>query len=290
MTTPLDDRYPDAIEPVLTAENGVKRAYQLMIETADVVQESVYAYEVAREHDDEGLSAKWRAWMRERMKAKLLCANTTLTGRPGRYIYVWYVDWGFSLAEMQAALHEDARRQDWIGEMFRALNGVSYDVLVPTSYDPGRCWRAPGAPQRCSCPDAPKLASPAPCIKEVPSPIDTNGPERCVARLIDVIDVKPGRLADLADKKGHCFVENAKQRFGITLVASGTRVAEARKLVQVWNLPEHDSLRNAATAFMDDGWYPDMLSNDVRSEQQELLLPWDHDPRPTSKDNCWQYG
>ena len=282
MTTALNDQYPDAIVPALTGENKVRRTYQLMIETVDVKDEFALLYQ-------RDFPLAWRLWMHERMNARLLGTSSTLTGNPGRLIHVWYVEWGFSLAEMHAALYEEAQRQDWPKEMFGRLNNVSYDVLVPTPYDPGRCWRVPGSTQRCSCQDAPISAPSASCVESISSPIQTNGPQRCVARLLDVIDVKPGRLSDLADKKKRCFVENAKQLFGITLVASGMRVAEPRRLVQVWNLPEADSLQKAALKFEDAGWYQDMLSNDVASEQQELLLPWIHDPRPTFKDNCWQF-
>jgi hypothetical protein len=107
-------------------------------------------------------------------------------------------------------------------------------------------------------------------------------------RLLDVIDVKPGRLADLVNKKRSCFIENAR-RLGITLVAAGTRVAESRKLVQIWNLPTATSLEMAIKRFEDQGWYQDMLTDDIASEQQDLLLPWVYDPRPKLKDNCWQF-
>lgn len=281
--TDVKAQYPDTIAPAL-ASGVARRTYQLLIETVDVRTEYTLDYLIKT-------FPTWQYWMGERLNARLICANATLTGRPGRIIHVWWVEWGFSLAEQHAAIHDAAQRPEgsWLAEMFGYLNDVSYDLLFPTHYDPGRCWTAPGAERRCSCVDAP-AADPTqpPCIDTTLHSPNTNDPSQRCYRLLDVIQVRPGRLAALAGQKKRCFVENAR-RLGIQLVASGTRVAAPRQLVQVWNLPSPDALELAMKRFSDMEWYQDMSSTDIASEQQELLLPAWPDPRPTLIDNCWQF-
>jgi hypothetical protein len=229
--------------------------------------------------------------MAEHFGASLICTNLMLTGRPGRLVHLWQVQKDFSLAALHARVYEDAQENTWLKDMFARLDAVSYDVLFPTSYDPGRCWTAPGANAACTCVDPPVSAPDPTCVEAAaPGATDPGSSTAPAQRLLDVIAVKSGRLADLVNRKRGCFIENAR-RFGITLVASGTRVTEPRRLVQFWNLPSADALEHAIEEFQDRGWYQDMFSKDVASEQQDLLTPWKgFDPRPKLNGNCWQFG
>jgi hypothetical protein len=206
------------------------------------------------------------------MGAKMVATSKLLTSRPGQVSHVWHVPWDFSLSKMQAALHEESRRNAWVSNMFSYVSHVSYDQLMPTSYDPGRCWVTPGA-DTCSCgPGKKRLAN-----------IEVGD-----YRIMDIISVKPGRLDDLAEAKAKHFVPEARA-FGIALIASGTRVAEPRRLVQVWSIPSIDHLVDAIKKFSELGWYNQMFQRDIESEDQDLMVPSMHDPDPTLNGDCWQF-
>lgn len=255
----------DVIAPRLGVGGVVARDYQLLVETVDIDTQKTIQYLG-------DLPLKYRFWMRRVMGAKMVATSKLLTSRPGRVSHVWQVPWGFSLSEMQAALHEEARRSAWVTDMFSYVSHLSYDVLMPTFYDPGRCWVTPGA-NSCSCGAGKKRL-------------------RDVAvgdyRIMDVISVKPGRLDDLADAKARNFVPEARD-FGIALIASGTRVAEPRRLVQLWSVPSVDSLVDAIKKFSERGWYNQMFQHDIESEDQDLMVPSLHDPEPTLNGDCWQF-
>lgn len=255
----------DVIAPRLTTGEAVVRDYQLVIETVDVLTQRTIQYLG-------DLPLNYRRWMRRTLGAKMVATSKLLTSQPGRLTHVWQVPWSFSLSEMQAALHEESRQRRWVSDMFSYVAHVSYDVLMPTFYDPGRCWVPVGA-DSCSCGQGRKTGSNA---------------DLGAYRIMDVINVKPGRLDDLADVKAKHFVPEARA-YGIALVASGTRVAEPRRLVQVWSVPSVDSLVDAIKKFSELGWYNDMFQRDIESEDQDLMVPSLHDPEPTLNGDCWQF-
>ncbi len=271
MTNPTDSvahdqsNEVDVIAPRLTAGGAVVRDYQLLIETVDILTQKTIQYLG-------DLPFGYRRWMRRTLGAKMVATSKLLTSRPGRVTHLWQVPWSFSLSEMQAALHEESRQSRWVSDMFSYVSHVSYDVLMPTFYDPGRCWVPVGA-DSCSC----GLG------KQVPANVDVGA-----YRIMDVINVKPGRLDDLADAKARHFVPEARA-YGIELMASGTRVAEPRRLVQVWSVPSVDSLVDAIKKFSELGWYNAMFQLDVESEDQDLMVPSLHDPEATLNGDCWQF-
>jgi hypothetical protein len=271
----MDTELVDVIAPRLGAGGAVVRDYQLLVETVDIDTQKTIQYLG-------DLPLKYRFWMRRVMGAKMVATSKLLTSRPGRVTHVWQTPWPFSLSEMQAALDEESRRSPWVSEMFGYIAHVSYDLLMPTMYDPGRCWVTPGA-DTCSCGPGRKQGA-----------ATTFAPGNY--RIMDVIDVKPGRLDDLARAKETHFVPEARE-FGIHLIASGTRVAEPRRLVQVWSVPNVDSLVDAIKKFSELGWYNQMFQHDIESEDQDLMVPSLHDPEPTLLSasgrtlhgDCWQF-
>lgn len=255
---------------------GAARGYELLLETVDVRVDMSWQYMMK-------VVTAWRPWMRRAMgDARLLCAGATITGQPGRIVHVWRVREGFSTSAMFASLHALASRPEgaWVGPFVGYIERVSYDVLAPTHYDPERCW--PDETEGC-CAGAPAETSPA--------------GERPV-RLIDVIDVRPGRLAALAEIKARRFAPQAAE-LGVHLMASGTSTTSVgRRLVQVWELSRADTLIAAMRRFSEMAWYQQMLRENVASERQDLLYPlaW-YDPHPalvTTPDDpprrCWRYG
>jgi hypothetical protein len=255
----------DVIAPRLTTAGAVARDYQLVIETVDIHTQKTIQYLT-------DLPFNYRRWMRRVLGAKMVATSKLLTSRPGRLTHVWQVPWGFSLSEMQAALHEESRLTGWVHDMFSYVSHVSYDVLVPTFYDPGRCW-VPVNGAGCSCGPGKKQQA---------------NVEVGAYRIMDVINVKPGRLDDLAAAKAQHFVPEARA-FDIALIASGTRVAEPRRLVQIWSVPSVDGLVDAIKKFSELGWYNDMFQDDIESEDQDLMVPSLHDPGAILHGDCWQF-
>lgn len=254
---------------------GASRGYELLLETVDIRVDTGWQYMMK-------VVTAWRPWMRRAMgDARLVCAGATITGQPGRIVHVWRVREGFSTTQMFSALHALAAKPEgrWVGGFIEHIERVSYDVLVPTSYDPERCW--PDAATGL-CAGAPSAAPAG---------------ERPV-RLIDVIDVKPGRLAALAEIKSKQFVPQASE-LGVNLMASATSATGlGRRLVQVWELSRADTLLTAMRRFSEMAWYQKMLRENVASERQDLLYPlaW-YDPHPAlvvdANDptmRCWRYG
>lgn len=263
--------FPDFVATPANATRG----YELLLETVDLNVDMAWQYMMR-------VVTSWRPWMRRAMGgARLVCAGATITGRPGRLVHLWRVREGFSTAKMFAALSAHAATPEgaWVGPFTEHLHRVSYDLLVPTGYDPARSW-----------PDDPAegFAGPLPAAPTGERPV----------RLIDVIDVKPGRLSALAEVKRGQFVPRAAE-LGVHLMASATSATGlGRRLVQVWELPHADALLRAMRRFSEVAWYQKMLRDNVASEQQELLHPlaW-YDPHPAlvtdasdPTKRCWRYG
>lgn len=263
--------FPDFI--AWGADGSGSRGYELLLETVDVRVDESWQFMMQ-------VVMSWRPWMRRVMGARLLCAGATITGQPGRLVHLWRVPEGFSTTRMFAALHALASKTEgaWVKTYFGRHERVSYEPLSPTSYDPARCW-----------PDDPAGG----CS----GPLPTLSGERPV-RLIDLIEVKPGRLSALAEVKSTLFVPQAAE-LGVQLMASATSATGlARRLVQVWELSRADTLLQAMRRFSEVGWYQQMLRENVVSERQDLLYPlaW-YDPHPALVVNtsdpprrCWRYG
>jgi hypothetical protein len=267
-----EDVFPDFIASGSGAGGG--GGYELLLETVDVRVDTSWQYMME-------VVTAWRPWMHREGGARLVCAGATITGQPGRLVHLWRVPEGFSVAKLQRDLHAHAATGEgrWVKAFVGRIERVSYDVLAPTFYDPARCWPdEPGG----TCGDA---------------PAPTAGGERPV-RLIDVIDVKPGRLAALAKVKRDRFVPQAAE-LGVRLMASGTSATGlGRRLVQVWELSRADTLLDAMRRLSEVGWYQKMLRDNVLSERQDLLYPlaW-YDPHPAyvadltdPAKRCWRYG
>ena len=267
--------FPDFIASGAGPSGVVKGGYELLLETVDVRVDTSWQYMSK-------VVTSWRPWMFRAMGgARMVCAGATVTGQPGRLVHLWRVPQGFSTAKLFNAVseHSGTPAGHWLAEFTQSIERVTYDVLTPTYYDPARHWSDEG---------------PATCTVVPP---ETRAGERPV-RLIDVIDVKPGRLKALADVKAGQFVPQA-DGLGVHLMASGTSATGlGRRLVQVWELSRADTLLASMRRFSEAGWYQKMLRENVVSERQDLLYPlaW-YDPHPALASDpndptrrCWRYG
>ncbi len=267
--------FPDFIASGAGPSGVVKGGYELLLETVDVRVDTSWQYM-------RWVVTSWRPWMYRAMGgARMVCAGATITGQPGRLVHLWRVPPGFSTARLFNAVSEHSATPagHWLTEFTQSIERVTYDVLTPTYYDPARHWPDEGA---------------TPCVPMAPK---ERGAERPV-RLIDVIDVKPGRLKALAEVKAAQFVPQA-DGLGVHLMASGTSATGlGRRLVQVWELSRADTLLASMRRFSEAGWYQKMLRENVVSERQDLLYPlaW-YDPHPAlssdpndPRQRCWRYG
>lgn len=217
------------------------RRYQLLLETVDVSAKDAWSYMSQ-------VVLGWRPWLRNTMGARMISANTQLTGRPGKLVHLWWVPWNFSLAEMHSRLYDEVSGPNgkWIRDLQSYMSHVSYELLMPTLIDPPRDLRR-------------RNAAPA------------GGPT--LPRLIDTITARPGHLDALVKIKQDSFIPAARAH-KIELLASGTLITgSTRRLVNMWTLGADDALAKAMRAFSEQSWYQKMHRETIESEHQNILLP-----------------
>jgi len=193
---------------------------------------------------------------------RLLAAGSHLTGTPGRVAHVW---------RRGAPLPSRGQGAQLARKLMRYVAAEDVTTLTPTGYDPAR-W----LPGDAGCSKAPPAA-------------DVAGGSSVGSRvyLIDTIHLNPARMGAFVDAKRNLMLPLlSNPKHGATppwtLLASGwTRGAGSPTAVNVWELPESDTLLRTMRRVSENTNYQDFVKRCVRAEDQHLLAPVDfYEPRP----------
>jgi len=188
---------------------------------------------------------------------RLLAAGSQLTGVPGRVVHLW---------EIGAPLRETPfGRPETLARLADYVSREEAHVLTPTAYDPARAFSRKAPPG--------------------------GGLERQTrVFLIDTIQVRRERMRAFVRGKSEMLVPLLARpprhaaAHAWTLVASGwLRGADAPAAVNLWSLPEADSLLATMLRVSENTAYQEFVRACVASEDQHLLGPITHyDPNPAA--------
>lgn len=193
---------------------------------------------------------------------RLLAAGSQLTGAPGRVSHVW---------RRGAPLSTRGRGAQLAKKLQRYALAEDVTTLTPTQYDPER-WLSGEAG-----------------TSKTPPPADVAGGSSVGSRvyLIDTIQVSAARMTTFVETKRKLMLpllSNPKHGANPpwTLIASGwARGAGSPTAVNVWELPESDTLLRTMRRVSENTTYQEFVKQCVRGEDQHLLAPVDfYEPRP----------
>lgn len=209
------------------------------------------------------MSVGYIPWMMEN-GLRLLAAGSHLTGVPGRVVHVWEV--GEPLRDAPSG------RPKMLDLLDAYVSREEVHVLTPTAYDPARFFTRGALPKA-------KWEEP---------------PDRSTrVFLIDTIQVQAGRMRGFVRGKSEMLVPlltdppRHAASHAWTLVASGwLRGSDAPAAVNVWSLPEADSLLATMLRVSENTAYQEFVRACVKGEDQHLLGPLTaYDPRPVLASN-----